>query len=521
MCLMHHLPRHRYDPTSRRTAPRVNNDASPANPTERTPPRWRKGHAVTRETPGDKKKKALDHKTKHTLPYTTMGQILSNPVIDKEHHSGADKLSAFGLCAMQGWRMSMEDSHIVELNANESGEGNSDDHIALYSIFDGHGGSGVAQFAGSKVASIVQEQAAFKQGKLGLALLNAYLATDEALLADPVLKNDHSGCTATSVLLSEKQKLLVCANSGDSRTVLATAGCAKTLSYDHKPTLVSERSRIYAADGFVEMDRVNGNLALSRALGDFEFKSNTTLGPHEQVVTCVPDLVEHALDYERDEFVILACDGIWDCLSSQECVDLVLHGINAGDMTLNDISSRIVDVCCAPTTEGTGIGCDNMSITIVALLKPGENVEQWFERVRAKNHARPISFALKRKVIYNYFEFPEDESRIFDVTTKKPQDKYSGAMEVDETDADEGNGISPAGGSGRAVPTINGIPLEALLGGGGISLAQGPDNQPYLSGNLSDMLASFRNHYAAEAGAEVEVEDEDEAHDHVPDASER
>ncbi|GMM55442.1 type 2C protein phosphatase [Maudiozyma humilis] len=447
-----------------------------------------------------------------------MGQILSNPVIDKEHHSGADKLSAFGLCAMQGWRMSMEDAHIVELDANENGK--SGDHIALYSIFDGHGGSGVAQFAGARVASILQQQSAFQEGKLAQALLDTYLATDEALLADAALKNDHSGCTATSILLSEQQRLLVCANSGDSRTVLATAGCAKTLSYDHKPTLVSERSRIYAADGFVEMDRVNGNLALSRALGDFEFKSNSSLGPHEQVVTCVPDLVSHSLDYSRDEFVVLACDGIWDCLSSQECVDLVLHGINAGGMSLNDIASRIVDVCCAPTTEGTGIGCDNMSITIVALLQPGESVEQWFERVRAKNHARPISFALKRKVIYNYFEFPEDESRIFDVTTKKPQDRYpgngngSGAMDVDETDAD-----APEGTSGRAagIPTINGIPLEALLGGGGISIAQGPDNQPYLSGNLSDMLASFRSHYGA-AGGDAEADGEAEGQDKVTEA---
>lgn len=123
-----------------------------------------------------------------------------------------------------------------------------------------------------------------------------------------------------------------------------------------------------AADGFVEMDRVNGNLALSRAIGDFEFKSNPTLGPEEQIVTCVPDILEHSLDYDRDEFVILACDGIWDCLTSQDCVDLVHLGLREGK-TLNEISSRIIDVCCAPTTEGTGIGCDNMSIVVVALLK--------------------------------------------------------------------------------------------------------------------------------------------------------
>lgn len=436
-----------------------------------------------------------------------MGQILSNPVIDKEHHSGEDLLTAFGLCAMQGWRMSMEDAHIVEPNVLTE---NDKDHIALYSIFDGHGGSGVAQFSGSKVTSILQKQQSFKDGNLSKALIDTYLATDEELLKDPILKNDHSGCTATSVLISKLQQLIVCGNSGDSRTVLSTGGNAKAMSFDHKPTLASEKSRIIAADGFVEMDRVNGNLALSRAIGDFEFKNNTKLGPHEQIVTCVPDIFEHKLDYTNDEFVILACDGIWDCLSSQECVDLVLYGINNGNMSLNDITSRIIDVCCSPTTEGTGIGCDNISITIVALLKENETINQWFERIRSKNYNRPISFALKRKVIYNYYEFPEDESQIFDVTTKKPQERFNqdnlaneDTMDIDDTDADDDTHTHP----GRAT-SLNGFPLEALLGGG-ITISQGPDNQPYLSGNLNDILASFRNPYG-DASKEKDDEEEDE-----------
>ena len=167
-----------------------------------------------------------------------MGQILSNPVIDKEHHSGSDKLSAFGLCAMQGWRMSMEDAHIVELNTLK--EGTDEDHIALYSIFDGHGGSAVAQFAGSKMIQILQKQESFIKGHLSQVFIDTYLATDEAILKDPILQNDHSGCTATSIIISKKQQKIICGNSGDSRTVLSINGNAKTMSYDHKPTLVSE-----------------------------------------------------------------------------------------------------------------------------------------------------------------------------------------------------------------------------------------------------------------------------------------
>lgn len=61
---------------------------------------------------------------------------------------------------------------------------------------------------------------------------------------------------------------------GDSRAILSVNGLAEPLSYDHKPANEAEAARIIAAGGWVEFNRVNGNLALSRALGDFIFKRN-------------------------------------------------------------------------------------------------------------------------------------------------------------------------------------------------------------------------------------------------------
>jgi protein phosphatase 2C family protein 2/3 len=71
-----------------------------------------------------------------------------------------------------------------------------------------------------------------------------------------------------------------------------------------------ESARITAGGGFVEYGRVNGNLALSRAIGDFEFKKNTEKCAEEQVVTADPDIMERDL-LSTDEFIILACDGLW------------------------------------------------------------------------------------------------------------------------------------------------------------------------------------------------------------------
>ena len=81
-----------------------------------------------------------------------------------------------------------------------------------------------------------------------------------------------AGCTATVILINNKSDAIYCANAGDSRTVLSTGGTSIDLSKDHKPDDHSESSRIYQAGGSVEEGRVNGTLALSRALGDFEYK---------------------------------------------------------------------------------------------------------------------------------------------------------------------------------------------------------------------------------------------------------
>lgn len=123
-----------------------------------------------------------------------------------------------------------------------------------------------------------------------------------------------AGCTATVILVTQTE--IICANAGDSRTVLGKAGRALDMSEDHKPENAKESERIYRSGGFVEDGRVNGALALSRALGDFEYKSNAQLQPHEQAVSAFPEVKIQPID-AKTQFVILACDGIWDVKTSQ------------------------------------------------------------------------------------------------------------------------------------------------------------------------------------------------------------
>ena len=134
--------------------------------------------------------------------------------------------------------------------------------------------------------------AAYKKKDYKLALENTFLKMDKLLLTEKgktelkqYMEEDNSdtgysdylkqvesaaGCTATVVLVTPME--IYCANAGDSRTVMCERGVAVELSKDHKPEVPEEKNRISKAGGEVLDGRENGMLALSRAIGDFDYK---------------------------------------------------------------------------------------------------------------------------------------------------------------------------------------------------------------------------------------------------------
>lgn len=87
------------------------------------------------------------------------------------------------------------------------------------------------------------------------------------------------------------------------------------MSEDHKPELPSEKQRIEKAGGFVEDNRVKGVLNLSRSLGDLEYKTDASLSVKDQMITAYPEIKREKMGSDS-AFMIIACDGIWDCLTS-------------------------------------------------------------------------------------------------------------------------------------------------------------------------------------------------------------
>eukprot|EP00930_Biecheleria_cincta_P049369 TRINITY_DN34589_c0_g1_i1.p1 TRINITY_DN34589_c0_g1~~TRINITY_DN34589_c0_g1_i1.p1 ORF type:complete len:458 (-),score=111.80 TRINITY_DN34589_c0_g1_i1:412-1785(-) len=296
---------------------------------------------------------------------------------------------AWACCGMRGWRESMEDASLMLPRGYLAGNWRD---AALFGVFDGHGGEQVARFAVRQLPEVFAKepeedpQAAFVQAFLRIdeLLRQAPAAAElrELTLPGNIVKESAENVGTTAVCCLVQGAQLVIANAGDSRAVLCQEGRAVPLSEDHKPDLPKERARIEAAGGFVQEGatasgsrlehRVNGGLNLSRALGDLRYKTSKTLPPEAQLVSCLPDTFVHQWRAGVDEFVLLASDGVWECISNQQAVNFVRARLPApGTKGLVAVLGELLEACCAshPTQRG-GLGCDNMTAVLVRFEDP-------------------------------------------------------------------------------------------------------------------------------------------------------
>ncbi|KAF0294962.1 putative protein phosphatase 2C T23F11.1 [Amphibalanus amphitrite] len=290
-----------------------------------------------------------------------MGQIPSEPITQKETHGLGSDAYRVGSSCMQGWRATMEDAHTHILSLP------GDPAAAFFAVFDGHGGDKVAEFASRHLHTVLVGRPEYSVGRVAEALQQACLQLDRMMLADETLRDVRAGTTAVCALI--KDGVLYCANAGDSRAVASVCGRAEPLSVDHKPQDRREQERITAAGGSVVANRVNGYLALSRALGDFTFKQNSAVTAEHQVVTAFPDVETRQITADW-EFVVLACDGIWDVMSNQEVVAFVRSRIGRG-LPPETICEELLSHCLASDFMFTGVGCDNMTVVLVCLTPTG------------------------------------------------------------------------------------------------------------------------------------------------------
>lgn len=212
-----------------------------------------------------------------------------------------------------------------------------------FAIFDGHAGTFAAEWCGKKLHLLLEETIRKNPNKAIPELLDETFTSVDQQLEKLPLKN--SGCTAVTAVLrwedripnnqsatgstsiapaaasqieasnsesapaveakvreaASRQRVLYTANVGDARIVLCRNGKALRLSYDHKGSDENEGKRVANAGGLILNNRVNGVLAVTRALGDAYMKDLVTGHPYTTETVIQPDI---------DEFLILACDGV-------------------------------------------------------------------------------------------------------------------------------------------------------------------------------------------------------------------
>ena len=99
-------------------------------------------------------------------------------------------------------------------------------------------------------------------------------------------------------------------------------------------SLQSEINKIEAAGSVITEGRVDGNLNLTRALGDLKYKQRPDLKPEEYPITANPDVYEYAFDSECD-FIIMGCDGVWEVKSNDEMVAWVYDKLGSDPQSAN------------------------------------------------------------------------------------------------------------------------------------------------------------------------------------------
>uniref|UniRef100_A0A2P2KJA8 protein-serine/threonine phosphatase n=1 Tax=Rhizophora mucronata TaxID=61149 RepID=A0A2P2KJA8_RHIMU len=204
---------------------------------------------------------------------------------------------------------------------------------AFYAVFDGHGGPEAAAYVKRNAMRLFFGDADLPQtSDIDSVFLEAVVNSHQKafLLADSALADESSissSCGTTALTALVLGRHLIVANAGDCRAVLCRKGVAVDMSHDHKPSYLPERRRVEDLGGYIEDDYLNGNLSVTRVLGDWDLK--LPLGSASPLIA-EPDVQQVVLT-EEDEFLIIGCDGIWDVMSSQVAVSLVRRGLRRHD----------------------------------------------------------------------------------------------------------------------------------------------------------------------------------------------
>ena len=154
--------------------------------------------------------------------------------------------------------------------------------------------------------------------QLELAKINSSISSKH-LSIDNFVANE-MGTTANIMLI--KNGIIYIANIGDSLSIMYKYIKAYNLNKEQQTIIESEKERVIKSGAEIVGYRINGMLNLIREIGDLKFKSNYNLKRHEQSVISLPEITKIE-ETDGIDFIIMGCDGVWDCVKRQLVCDFV------------------------------------------------------------------------------------------------------------------------------------------------------------------------------------------------------
>ncbi|PKU69413.1 probable protein phosphatase 2C 30 [Dendrobium catenatum] len=304
---------------------------------------------------------------------------------DDVKETTSEQSPRYGMTSVCGLRREMEDAVSIWPDFLK----NSAVKHSFFGVFDGHGCSHVAAWCKNRMHEMLEDEVDQLDSGLptspmewegvmdrSFSRMDAEVVTWGGAAGErrnttcrcelQTPKCEHVGSTAVVAVVGPEH--IVVANCGDSRAVLCRQGAAIPLSIDHKPDRPDEMQRIQAAGGrviFWDGPRVQGVLAMSRAIGDGYLKPYVTAEPEVTVTE----------RKEEDEFLILASDGLWDVVTNEmacQIVRMCLLNSRRGEVK-DDLPAETCDKACSDAaTLLTKMAlarrsADNVSVVVVDL----------------------------------------------------------------------------------------------------------------------------------------------------------
>ena len=369
-----------------------------------------------------------------------MGETLSTPNLEKNIDNGYNNDLEYGICSIQGYRPSMEDTFFSAINIGE------DKNLSLFGVCDGHDGKEISSYIAQNFQSFLEKNENFKNRKYHEALKETFLSLDKSLLekevyekllnysiedrkneeekfdkiAKEVIKEDDKitedditqmkafknlfdprnledcnvayfcGSTACVVLFGENDIFI--ANAGDSRCILLDKdGIVRHKTTDHKCSNQEEKKRIEQAEGFIEGNRIKGCLDVTRGFGDLEYKTNEWLRPEDQMITANPEII--SVPTKDVDYVVLGCDGFFEPINEDSnngkigkfIFDKLKEKKRNDGNNISDVISLFIDELVKKDEKKNPISSDNITGIVIKMYEESKVKKEVKKKIEKKN----------------------------------------------------------------------------------------------------------------------------------------